>query len=115
MQRLPLHLARGARFPMHNELTRGCRMACSGRLSIHVFNIGRFCTGAFPVSFQSTGWRWRAMGKEGSHDNIPRTIARLLASGLILNATIPLEVLAQGMPTPVAQAAEAAAFSIEQL
>jgi hypothetical protein len=42
-------------------------------------------------------------------------LARVLASSLILNATFPLDALAQATPTAVAQSATTQPFNAEQL
>ena len=55
-------------------------------------------------------------GRNG-RKNIAVRLARILASGLILNATFPLDVLAQATPPPtaVAQPANSQSFNAEQL
>ncbi len=55
-------------------------------------------------------------GRNG-RKNIAVRLARILASGLILNATFPLDALAQATPPPtaVAQPANSQSFNAEQL
>src|SRR3954452_22196590 len=57
------------------------------------------------------------MGESNIRENIVVRLARVLASGLILNATFPFDVLAQATPPPtaVAQPATGQSFNAEQL
>jgi hypothetical protein len=57
------------------------------------------------------------MRRRNSRENIVVTLARVLASGLILNATFPVDILAQAAarPTAVVQPAVSQSFNAEQL
>src|SRR4051795_2078778 len=57
------------------------------------------------------------MGESNIRENIVVRLARVLASGLILNATFPFDVLAQATPPPtaIAQPATGQSFNAEQL